>query len=212
MDLERAFKFPFDDEEWLQKLLIGGVLNVIPIANLATLGYGLRALKNVTEGEDTPLPTWSEFGDHFVKGLLAFLAVVIYWLPMQVVLCVGGLLDSAIAGGYDSGPGIFGICFGILGFVYGILMSIVLVAALTKFAREGEFAAFFRFGEILRYITANLGNLILAWIVAVLVYIAASIVGGLVCGIGLLLTMPWAMLAAAHLFGQVYRESQKVVA
>ena len=36
MQLGRAFSYVFEDEKWLTKTLINGLLNMIPIINLAT--------------------------------------------------------------------------------------------------------------------------------------------------------------------------------
>ena len=40
MDIGKAFTYMFDDEEWVQKLVIGGLLtlvSVIPLVNIFTL-------------------------------------------------------------------------------------------------------------------------------------------------------------------------------
>ena len=211
MNLERALKFPFDDEEWLQKLLIGGLINIVPIVNFATWGWGLRAFKNITEGQETPLPEWSDFGEYFVKGLMAFVAILIYALPIIILSCVAGILDSAISSSYDS-VSIFGVCTGLISTLYGLIVGVILPAGMTKYVLTNEFAAFFRFGEIWAYIRDNLGNYAIAVIITVVAGIVASLVGGLVCGIGVILTAPWAVLVTAHLFAQVYNESSEKAA
>jgi hypothetical protein len=204
MNIERSLRFHFDDQDWLKNLLIGGLVGAIPVVNLALQGYALRTLKNVTQERETPLPSWDEFGDYFVKGLLATLGSLIYALPLIVLACLVGLVEG---GRNADSPSFFTICFGCLSGLYGLLIGIVLPAAFTKYAISDEFAVFFRFGELFRYIAANLGNYIIALLVGVLAAIAASIVGGLFCGIGLLLTMPWYMLVWSHLLAQVYKES-----
>ena len=50
MDFGKAFTFAFDDKEWVTKLLIGGILSLIPIVNLVVVGYTLKTLKNVADG------------------------------------------------------------------------------------------------------------------------------------------------------------------
>jgi hypothetical protein len=210
MDIERSIKFPFEDEEWLQKLLIGAVVNVVPIVNLAAIGYSLQAAKNVIDGQDTPLPEWSDFGKQFVMGLLSFLGALIYFLPVILVSCVLGILTGAVSesGGGDGAAAIISICLGLFNFIYGILAGAVLPAALTRYVITDEFASMFRFGEIFAYIKDNLGNYVLAIIVAVILGTVASIIGSIACGIGVLFTSFWAMLAYAHLMGQVYVESE----
>jgi hypothetical protein len=204
MNIERSLRFHFDDQDWLKNLLIGGLVGSIPIVGLAMQGYALRALKNITQERETPLPDWGEFGDYFIKGLLATLGQLIYSLPIILVACLFGVIEGARNA---DAPSVFTICFGCLSGLYGLLVGILAPAALTKYAITEEFAVFFRFGELLRYISANLGNYIIALLVGVLLAIAASIVGGLFCGIGIILTMPWYMLAWSHLLAQVYKES-----
>ncbi len=210
MDLERSLTFPFKDDEWLQKLLIAGIVGVVPIINLALIGWGVRQLKKVIADQELPLPDWSDFGDYFVKGLLVVIGNLIYAIPMLIFICLasvfGGDWSSSYEYGYSSGGlNIIGLCFGCLTSLWGLLVGIVLPAAVTQYAVTEDFASFFRFGEIFRYIGRNLGNYIIALIVSVLVWIAASIVGGVFCGVGVILTVPWATLVTAHLLGLVYK-------
>lgn len=218
MDIERAITYPLKDEEWLPKIIIGGLVNIVPIANLAVAGYALQAMKNVIDGQETPLPNWSDFGKHFVKGLLAAIGAFVYAIPLLIIACLGWGLGWLVAewSGYSSDLGasegysiLTGTCCGFIGFVYALAMAFVLPAAFTKYAVTDEFSAFFKFGDLFRYIGAHLGDYVVALIVTLLVALAAELVGGLVCGVGLLLTVPWAYLVYAHLFAQVYLSEPK---
>ena len=51
MDIGRSFTYMFEDQDWLKKILIGGVVNLIPIVNLAATGYFIEAIKNTAEGQ-----------------------------------------------------------------------------------------------------------------------------------------------------------------
>jgi len=224
MDLERSLKYPFNDQEWLQKILIGGMLSVVPIINLATWGYALRALKNITQGEEVPLPEWSEFGDYFVKGLMSLIATLVYSIPIILLACVGSVLGNTMMSAAQHQPhmvsyprAMMGLCIGFLATIYGLLMAVVLPAAFTKYAITAEFADFFRFGEIFSYIGSNPGNYFIALVVTVILYaIPVPILTGLaapfsVCLIGLVLIGAIALVASlitAHLFAQVYIESK----
>jgi len=88
-----------------------------------------------------------------------------------------------------------------------LFMAVVLPAAYTKYAIHNEFGAFFRFGEIFKYITANLANYVIALL---LIWVARFIAGfGLIlCCVGVLFTGFWAILVSNHLLGQVYRASE----
>lgn len=215
MDLERSIKFMFKDEDWLKKLLIGGIVNVVPIVNFAGLGYGVKTQANIIKGEETPLPEWSEFGDFFVKGLLVFVAGLVYYLPLILLSCVMGVIGNALyAGGSDAAAlgNLFSVCIGLISFLYGLFAGVILPAGVTMYAVTDEFASMFRFGEIFRFIGQNLGNYVIAILITMVASTVAGLVGGLVCGIGLLLTVPWSYLVIAHLFAQVYIESDIVEA
>jgi hypothetical protein len=209
MDIERALRFHFEDQDWLKQLLIGGVVGAIPIVGMALYGYGLRVLKNVTQEREVPLPDWNEFGDYFVKGLLSTIGALIYTLPLIVLACLVALIEGSRNA--DS-PSLFTICFGCLSGLYGLLIGVLLPAAYTKYAVSEEFAVFFHFRELFKYIADNLGNYILALLVGCVAVIAAGIVGGIFCGVGMLLTMPWSSLVWAHLLAQVYRADRAKVA
>jgi hypothetical protein len=212
VDLSKSFAFVFDDEDWVQKVLIGGILSFIPIVNLVTLGYGLRVLKNVAEGVDKPLPAWADFGEYFVKGLVSVFGSAVWALPIILLSMVLAVVDAVT--GYRADPQYVSvparICmsgFSCLAGLYGLFLGLVLPAAMTKYAVSGEFAAFFRFGEIFSYIKSHLGP----YIVALLLGAVATFIGGLgviLCVIGVAFTSFWSSLVANHLLGTVFLASE----
>jgi hypothetical protein len=212
MDYGKSFSFVFDDEEWIQKILIGGILSLIPIVNLVVVGYGLQVLKNVATGSQKPLPAWDDFGDYFIKGLVSSLGSVVWALPMIGVSIAIGVVSALT--GYETDPQYVAwpvqCCLsglGCLSGLYGLLMAALMPAVVTKYAVTGEFGAMFRFGEIYKYITSNLGPYIVALLLgAVAMFIAGF--GLIACIIGVAFTGFWATLVGNHLLGEVYRASE----
>jgi len=207
MDIGKSFSYVFDDKDWLKKVAIGGLLNIVPIVNLIPGGYAVRTLKNVSEGKDKPLPEWDDWGGDFMKGLMVTLASLIYAIPMFIL---GGLSAAVSAIGSASSTSdaeaIAGVCAVGLSCLYalwGLVMGVILPAATVKYAKSGEFASFFRFSEIYRFISTNLGDYIIALLLSIVAFLVASIAGSILCGIGLLFTMFWVTLVGAHLLGQV---------
>jgi hypothetical protein len=213
VDFAKAFTFPFEDDEWVTKLLIGGILGLIPIVNLVVLGYALRTLKNVADGVEKPLPSWDDFADYFVKGLVSLLGGVIWALPILVVAGLTVLLGLATEQSPNAGyTGPFNACImglSCLSSLYGLFLSAVLPAAFAEYAISGEFASLFRFGEIFRGITSNLGNYVMAALLAWLAQLVAGF-GIILCIVGVVFTQFWATLVGAHLFGQVYSGAPKL--
>ncbi len=208
MDIGKAFTYVFEDKNWPVKLLIGGVLLFIPIANFISIGYALTALRNVAEGKEEPLPEWDDWAGYFTKGLMVFLAGLVYALP-ALVLWGFGLVLIAIAKGREGAlMFLIALCAALAGCLttlYGIALGLWIPGAITNYLSKGNFGAFFSFEEIFRYITANVGNYFVAWILSIVALVVASIVGVILCIVGIVFTSFLAYLIWAHLFGQVWR-------
>lgn len=90
VDYNLSFRKPFSD---FRKLIIGIVLNIIPIVNLISYGYILES-SDIKRGEQTDkMEEWDDFGGFFVKGLLAFIVSLIYGIPALIV----GIIAFAVA-------------------------------------------------------------------------------------------------------------------
>ena len=89
-----ALKRPFKDQK---NILIGSLLGMIPIVNLAVIGYTL-ACTGLTEEKvmKDDLPEWKNYVDLFTKGLVAAIIGIILLLPAIAVLLgtVGTVLMS----------------------------------------------------------------------------------------------------------------------
>ncbi|MFP3895603.1 MAG: DUF4013 domain-containing protein [Anaerolineales bacterium] len=214
MDIGRAFTYMFDDEKWVEKLVIGGLLtlaSIIPIVNLFTglvlAGYTLRILRRVSRKEELPLPQWDDWGGDWVRGLMVALASLIYALPILILVGLSSMIGAI--GGYEASgravEGIAGVCAAAatcLSVLWGLAVAFVFPAAMIGYVKEEEFASFFRFAEIFRFIGDNLGD----YIVAILLVIVANLLAGLgtiLCVIGVFFTGFWGELVGVHLLGQV---------
>lgn len=222
MDIGKSFTYAFDDEKWVQKLAIGGLLvlaSVIPVVNIFTalviLGYSLRVLQNVAEGVEQPLPEWDDWAGDWVKGLMVALAYLIYSIPVLLVSGFSWAVSAiSVYGDPSQAEGLLGVCLAglsCLAGLWGVAEAVVLPAAMINYAAEGEFGSFFRFGELFRFIRDNFGN----YIVAILLIIVAQFVAGfgvILCVIGVFFTSFWSSLVSAHLLGQVKAEAMPAMA
>ena len=204
MDIGKSFSYMFDDEDWLKKIAIGAVLNIVPIVNFITMGYTYRQMKQVSEGQDLPLPEWDDFGGDFMKGLLSAVGILVYSLPIILISILSGII-TAIAGQYSDVAGICATGTSCLSAIYGLALAVWTPAALMLFVKEGTLGAFFKFGDIWGIISRDFGSYIVACLVFLLAELAASIVGGIACGIGVLFTTMWAYLVMAKLFGDLIK-------
>ncbi len=208
MDIGKAFTYVFEDEDWVKKVLIGGVVNIIPIVGLFfTAGYMLETIKNVMEGRPLPLPEWDDWGGKFMKGLMAAIIGLVYSLPVIVLtLCFTGVI--VVTGqNEDTANAVVSIamsCIQCVNLLYVLAVMVVSPAILSKYAEAWELGAAFRFGEIFSLIKDNIGTYLLVLVITLLAGIIGNL-GGIACGVGALFTMFYAMLVNGYAYGEAYR-------
>lgn len=227
MDVGKSVGYVFEDQKWTNKLLIGMLVSIVPIVDFALLGWVIDIMRNVSQRQPNPLPEWSDFGEKFVKGAILFVVGLIYSLPALLLTCplvfvpftrgdLGGDGQQALASMFV-GTTLLLTC---VISIYGLLISFLMPAVFLNFARKGTFAACFEFGEIWRIMSRNLSDYIVAWLIIIVVGIAASFVIGIVGGVlafipccGWILawilfgvTTVWILAVFGHLFGQIGAE------
>ena len=211
MDFGKAFSYQFEDQEWLKKIGIAGLIQLIPfVGQFFVSGWSVETTRRVIQRNPEPLADWSDFGGYLVKGLLVLVIGFVYVLPILVVELIGivpsiflGDSSSDIAGFILGGVWLCVMCLVIL---YAILLAFVLPAAIGNFAASGELGAAFRFSEVIAlvraapvaYLLVLLGSLIAGFI---------AMLGLVACIIGVLVTVPYANSIIAHLQGQAYIEA-----
>ena len=227
MDIGKAFTFVFEDEDWITKVLIGiGIVVgglvlswlIIPaiLAALLLSGYSLEITRRVIRGDDEVLPAWDNWGQLIVDGLQVAVIGIVYALPIFVLgLCVNGPIQAGAAkrspgSGYSflqSVSMFVGMAVGCFDLLWAIVMTLVVPAAIGRFAAEGELASAFRFGEIIALVRDNLATYV---ITAVMVWATGIMAAfGLVfCLIGVFFTAVYAELVTGHLYGQAYVEAK----
>jgi hypothetical protein len=235
MNIGKAFTYAFEDQQWIKKLLIGAVIWIVPILNFAWFGYLVETMRNVGAGIEPPLPEWSDnFGDKFVKGLVLWLANLVYAIPMLIPLCLWMLSFPALMSAAQSGNAEEAISAltGGIGFVviccvsiYGLILSFITPAIHIQFSHKGSFGSCFQLREIFALVSQNIGNYLTAWLVwlggSILIGIVISILAtvlGLIPCLGWILAMLISGLGSAyilvfysHLFGQISSQSPQVV-
>ncbi len=206
MDIGKSFNFVFEDKKWIEKILIGGILMLIPIlGSILMLGYGVQLVRNVRNHEPEPLPEWDDWGAKIAEGFKLFIIYLLWSLPL-IILSVLLIIPMAMTGDSDTGNAVasfFSLCFGCFALLYSIIVWLAVPGITIKFSETGEFGDGLKFGEILNFTKEHLGQIIVVIIVSWLVYMVAGLLGSLLCGIGLLFTMFWASLVQYHLIAQI---------
>ncbi len=181
MDYASAFKKPFTD---VKKLIIGILLSILPIINLFATGFMLNAAKNEMKKKKM-LPEWAEWGQLFVKGLLAFVIGFIYAIP---VMLIGALLAWPTIKGAISGMQVTNVALGGLGAgmvvvaVLGLLLAYIVPSAILHYISSGRFGDAFKLGSVFK--KAFCGQYFMAWVVGVLYSLVLGTILGFVPIIG----------------------------
>ncbi len=224
MQIGKAFTYAFEDAKWFSKLLIGALISIVPVLNIAWGGYTTEIIRRVSRQAPEPLADWDDLGKKFIDGLILFAAGIIYGLPLLVlfVLMIPIFISAGAAEGdlqdiltaASAGISILLSCLAIL---YGLFLSLIFPAVQVNFARKGNFASCFEIRNIVRLATGNLGDFLLAW----LAYLVFSVIAGTIgsAAISILAIIPcigWVLalvlgalitpligVVYAHLFGQV---------
>lgn len=205
MDIGSSFSYMFKDEDWIKKILIGGLVGFIPIVNFAAIGYMVQIIRNVREGQALPLPEWDQFGQYWMDGLWVFLIFLVWSIPIIVVACLQGVGTSLIADANQDAANAYGIisaCFTCVIVFWGLVVAAVGPAILVRFAEVGEFMTGFQFNEIFRVISDNVGNYIIVVLLMWLAGLIASL-GVILCVVGVIFTQFWSYLVAGNLMGQL---------
>ncbi len=211
MDYGRGISYVRQDPGWVAKTIIGSLITMIPIVNFAATGYAMDVLRNVHLGRETPLPEWGEnFGDRFVRGLLAAVIQFIYALPMIALVCALGGFGylTALATGTENGGNAPLLVLCLLPFVVvaGLLLNLLGLVAVTRYAITDDFGQAMRVGEVVAEFRRGLG----VWLGLLLMMVLAgfALVFGvtITCGLGILLSFYY-ILAQHHWMAQAYRQS-----
>jgi len=213
MDYGKIIRFPMNDKDWIMKIIIGGVLSIIPIVNFIANGFQLKVMKNSIN--KTPgMPEWKGFIDLFVKGIIVFVIALIYMIvPLVIFGAVAGFSAiSAAMGGFANPYSIIVTILPAL-FIGGILMLIIgfiLPMAISMYAKSNNFSDAFKFSEILNRIKSIFGEYLVSYIVIVIFGII----------LGLIMLIPiigWIIgffgtfylgVVALNMFGELYLKSK----
>jgi hypothetical protein len=206
MDFVRAITFPFDDDDWPVKLIVGALLSFIPFF---AQGYQVRVARNVIRGRKNPLPGTDEIGEVFIDGLMATIAALIYFLPIILVACVF-FFPAVILGESDLG-GLAACgaacCVPLVILLYILPAGGMYVMGIIHYGETGNFSAFMQIGTLWRDVRANLGTLLMLLVYSLVLGFLGTLVSFTVVIIPFLGF--FYHIATGHLIGQAGLEIQE---
>jgi Protein of unknown function (DUF4013) len=198
-----AFSWPFRDQKWVEKIVIVGLIGLIPIiGTLNNLGWLLAAIDRLRAGEEELPP--ANF-DYLLRGLQLFVVLVVYGLVILAIAAVffvpALVLLSTQSGEHANGlVAIAGVLLLLVAFalaVAGFLLLFALRPALVLAVDLRGIEGGFDVPAILSQMRAAPGDTVIAG----LMLIAAGFIGGLgvyvLCLVGTIFTIPYSLAMEA---------------
>lgn len=186
-----SFGWAFRDPAWPGKMLVQGLIAIIPIVGwIAMTGWLMMAFENARAGRNELPPA----GFHLERGFPIFIAFLVYGIvlsiPAIILYAIGGATAAANNGNNAAaaaGSGLFSLA-GLIGFVAGLFLRF-LIPSLIVNTYHGGLAGAFDVEKVWRGATLNVTNSVLAG----LIILVASFIGGIgfICCIGFIFTIPY---------------------
>jgi uncharacterized protein DUF4013 len=186
-----SFGWAFRDPQWAGKMLLQGLIAIIPIVGwIAMTGWLMMAFENARSGRNELPPA----GFHLERGIAIFVVFLVYGLvlniPAIILYGIGGATAGASNGSNAAavaGSSLFSLA-GLLGFA-GSLFFRFLIPSLIVNTYHGGFAGGFDLEKVWKLATLNVTNSVIAG----LIIFVASLIGGVgfLCCIGFIFTVPY---------------------
>ena len=210
-----AFAWPFRDPDWLPKVLVMGLILLIPVVGaMAGLGWMLAALDRLRAGEERLPP--ANFR-HLGRGFELFVVYLAYYLALLLVAALtyvpAVVILTSQSGDSPNGPLVaLGVALLVLTFSFLTLATLAMTFAMPALVLtfdEGGIGAGLRVNRVVRRALRMPVNTLIGG----LMLIAAGIVGQLgliVCLIGVAFTQVYALAMQAWIIRSYELGSAKV--
>jgi len=218
-DFMGAFKFLLSDANALNNLLIGAVMNIIPIIGPITLmGWHCEIVQRLIKRHPRPIPKldFSDFLYFLGRGVAPFVVVLIATLPITLlvmflmfVLMFGLALVGSTMHQQNGEPpaalifGGIGIAF-LLFFMLMLVINVVVMSALTRAELTEDIGKSLSFSHIWAYAKATWKDVIIAYIVFLPLATIVMFGGMLVVFVGIYAAIIFINVTYVHLRWQIY--------
>jgi hypothetical protein len=184
-----SFGFPFRDPRWVEKVLIQGLILIIPIVGVIALaGWMLMTYDNLRAGRQELAPA----GFHLSRGIGLFGA----WLIYSFVLSLPGDVLSGLGSGMNANHPLTGAPISALGSLLGFaaqLLLYFLLPSIIVMTYHRGFSGGMDVDGVWRLATSNLNHSVMAGLIMFVAGILAA-VGIIACCVGVFFTGAYAAL------------------
>jgi len=228
MNIERGFRFVFQERNWFGKIIVGGVMMlfsflIIPL--LIYYGYLVEVAKRTIKEEQQLLPEWDEIGRKLANGFKLAVIIIVYLIPFFILFGISFPFSTLEFENFKSReiityimplpPNLFlkweltGISFLLFlsSLVYIILFALILPFIIGKFAENESINDAFAISDIFSMFRDNIGDAIIVFLLTIFLQLLASL-GFVLCFVGILLTGFWASIVQYYLYGELYKKAK----
>jgi hypothetical protein len=213
IDVERGFRFIFEDPNWLKKLGIAGLLYLTIIGAIPVFGWALEVQRRTMHDHEEPLPDWSAFGEYIVNAFKVWLVYVIWALPIILLILVGiiplAIIEAAFLEYVVIAVLIFLAVILPISLAYSLFLYGLYPILSGQYLENDSIREAINVRRAIRLFRVNWIEMIVASILGYAASYIASFVGLLLCGIGVFLLAPAGMAIMFYYYGQAYRNAVK---
>jgi hypothetical protein len=226
VNYEEAIRKPFTD---LKKFVIGVVLSIIPIVNFTIVkGFAIESSGLGKTRPSAKMPEWKNWTELFVKGLVATVIQIIYFLPAIAVFVItlAGMLTTLMAAGItpemlmtgdlsmqmmSKWNLIWSMMVGAVWAVPALLVAVILALlaiytlpiAILNYVAKKKFGAAFALGSVAK--KAFTADYFVAWLITAVIVLVIRAILLLIPFIGSIIATFITAVMAYSIFGQVYK-------
>ncbi len=222
MNIERGFRFVFQEKNWFGKIVIGGLMilfSFLILPLLIYLGYLVEVTKRTIKDEAELLPDWDNIGRKLANGFKLLVIILVYLIPFLMLLFLSipfvefeidsfknreiiALVPMLIEGEFSWIP----ILFFLSSILYVLLFTLILPFVIGKFAENESINDAFAISDIFSMFMENFGDAVIIFLLSVFIQLLASL-GFVLCFVGVLLTGFWANVVVYYFYGELYKKS-----
>jgi hypothetical protein len=214
MNISNAFTFVKNDKEWITKILITGLISIIPlIGQIYLTGWGMEVANRYLAGRSDLLPE-TEFGKHIKYGFKFLVVNFVYSLPIMVISFFSGIFTSIFSSSESQAVQAFGAMLscvsGLFSMIIGLIISLFILAATLRLIETGNIRDALDLGKIWQMLTKAPKTFLVLLLLSILVSLISS-AGLIFCIVGIIFTIPYGAAVYGHLLGQAKVEVDQAI-
>ena len=190
-ELSDSVAWPSRDPEWVTKVLLIGLINLIPIVGqLNLLGWMLAALDNLRAGR----PELPQAGFQYIgRGLNLFVVFLVYGLVLGATFGILFGVGLGITAGNDGQGNAIGVPVILLAYallLLGVLVWYLFTPAVIVATERGGIAGGLNLPRLIAMVGADVNGALQHGLFALVAYLIGGL-GAIACFIGQIFTAPY---------------------